>query len=79
MTRSLLVGFSLLLGLKNGKEGSAKSLLLGPCGYLPGKRAEDRLWWSAHDHSGSLNAGVTANRILAIDRILFPANERARI
>jgi len=43
------------------------------------KRAEDWLWSSALDHSGSLNAAVTANRIPAIDRRLSPADERTRI
>ena len=38
------------------------------------KRAEGCPWSSALDHSGSLNAGVTANRIPAIDRGLSPMN-----
>jgi hypothetical protein len=43
------------------------------------ERAEDWPWSSVHDHSGSLNAEATANHILAIDQILLPAKERARI
>lgn len=43
------------------------------------KRAEEWPWSSVRDYSGSLNAAPNANRILAIDRILLPADERARI
>jgi putative transposase len=43
------------------------------------KRAEDWPWSSAHDYTGSLSKRVSANRILAVDRVLLPADERARI
>jgi putative transposase len=43
------------------------------------KRAEDWPWSSVHHYSGSLSAPVGANRILAVDRILLPADERTRI
>jgi putative transposase len=43
------------------------------------KRAEDWPWSSVHDYTGSLNTMVSANRILAVDRVLLPADERARI
>ena len=43
------------------------------------KRAEDWPWSSVHDYSGSLSAAVSANRILAVDRILLPADERTHI
>ena len=43
------------------------------------QRAEDWPWSSVRDYSGSLNAGPNANRILAIDRILLPSDERAHI
>ena len=43
------------------------------------KRAEDWPWSSVHDYSGSLSAGVSANPILAVDRILLPADERTHI
>ena len=43
------------------------------------KRAENWLWSGASDYTGSLNAAVSANHILAIDRILLPADERTRI
>jgi hypothetical protein len=32
-----------------------------------------------HDYTGSLGAATNANRILTIDRILLPADERSRI
>jgi hypothetical protein len=43
------------------------------------KRAEDGPWSSVHDYTGSLSTVVSANRILAVDRVLLPADERARI
>ena len=43
------------------------------------KRAEDWPWSSVHDYSGSLSAAVSANRILAVDRILLAADERTHI
>jgi putative transposase len=43
------------------------------------KRAEDWPWSSVHDYTGSLSTTVSANRVLAIDRVLLPADERARI
>jgi putative transposase len=43
------------------------------------KGAEDWPWSSVHDYTGSLSTEVSANRILAVDRVLLPADERARI
>jgi hypothetical protein len=43
------------------------------------KRAEDWPWSSVHDYAGNLSAAVGANRILAVDRILLPADERTHI
>jgi REP element-mobilizing transposase RayT len=43
------------------------------------KRAEDWPWSSVYDYTGNLSAPVSANRILAVDRILLPADERTRI
>ena len=42
-------------------------------------RAEDWPWSSVHDYSGTLGAAPNPNRILTIDRILLPADERTRI
>ena len=42
-------------------------------------RAEDWPWSSVHDHCGRLSAAPNPNRLLTIDRILLPADERARI
>ena len=43
------------------------------------ERVEDWPWSSVRDYSGSLNEAATANRVLSIDRILLPADERTRI
>ena len=43
------------------------------------QRAEDWPWSSVHDYSGALGAAPNPNRILTIDRILLPADERTRI
>jgi putative transposase len=43
------------------------------------KRAEDWPWSSARDYTGSVSAAVSPHRVLAIDRILLPADERTRI
>jgi putative transposase len=43
------------------------------------ERAEDWPWPSLRDYSGGLRATASANRILAIDRVLLPADERTRI
>jgi hypothetical protein len=43
------------------------------------KRAEDWPWSSARDYTGSVSAAVAPHRVLAIDRILLPADERTRI
>jgi putative transposase len=43
------------------------------------KRAEDWPWSSVRDYTGNLSSEVSANRILAVDRVLLPADERARI
>jgi hypothetical protein len=43
------------------------------------KRGEDWPWSSGRDCAGSLRTAVSANRILAVDRVLLPADERARI
>jgi predicted nucleic acid-binding protein len=42
-------------------------------------RAEDWPCSSVRDYSGSSSAPVSADRILAVDRILLPADERTRI
>ena len=43
------------------------------------ERAEDWRWSSVRDYSGSLTGAASANRVLSIDRILSPADERTRI
>jgi hypothetical protein len=43
------------------------------------ERAEEWQWSSGHDCTGGLSAGVGAHGILAIDRVLLPADERGRI
>ena len=43
------------------------------------ERAEDWPWSSVRDYSGSLNGAASAHRVLPIDRILLPADERTRI
>jgi putative transposase len=43
------------------------------------KRAEDWPWSSVRDYTGSLSKAVSAHRVLAIDRVLLPADERTRI
>ena len=39
------------------------------------KRVEEWPWSSVHDYSGNLGAPVSPNRILAIDRIISPAQQ----
>ena len=43
------------------------------------RRAEDWPWSSVQDYTGSLSRAASANRILAVDRILLPADERTHI
>jgi hypothetical protein len=43
------------------------------------RRAEDWPWSSARDYTGSVSRAVSPHRVLAIDRILLPADERTRI
>jgi putative transposase len=43
------------------------------------ERAEDWPWSSMRDYSGTLSGTMSANRVLPIDRILLPADERTRI
>ena len=43
------------------------------------ERAEDWPWSNVRDYSGSLKGAASAHRILPIDRILLPADERTRI
>jgi REP element-mobilizing transposase RayT len=43
------------------------------------RRAEDRRWLSVHDYIGGLSIAVSANDILATDRVLLPTDEGARI
>jgi REP element-mobilizing transposase RayT len=43
------------------------------------KRAEDWPWSSVRDYAGSVSGAVSPNRVLAIDRISLPADERTRI
>jgi putative transposase len=42
-------------------------------------RAEDWPWSSVHDYTGSVRCPTTTPSILEIDRVLLPADERARI
>jgi REP-associated tyrosine transposase len=42
-------------------------------------RAEDWLWSSAREYSGTVNAPVNAHPILSIDRVLLPGDDRTRI
>jgi hypothetical protein len=43
------------------------------------KGAEEWQWSSVHDYTGGLSAGVSAHGILAIDRMLLPADEQEQI
>ncbi len=43
------------------------------------QRAEDWPWSSVGDYNGSVSAATGANRILSVDRVLLPADERTRI
>jgi hypothetical protein len=43
------------------------------------ERAEDWPWSSVREYSGTLRAPASVHPILRIDRILLPADERARI
>ena len=43
------------------------------------QRAEDWPWSSVHDYTGRVKAAASANRMLAIDRVRLPADERSRI
>jgi putative transposase len=43
------------------------------------ERAEDWPWSSARDYTGSVSRAASAHPVLPIDRILLPADERARI
>jgi len=43
------------------------------------KRADDWLWSSAREYTGTLQAAANAHPVLSIDRILLPAEERTRI
>jgi hypothetical protein len=44
------------------------------------KHADDWLWPSVRDYTtGGLKTAVSANRILAVDGVLLPADEGARI
>ena len=43
------------------------------------KRAEDWNWSSMREYSGTVGAPSNAHRILRIDRVVLPADERARI
>ena len=42
-------------------------------------RAEDWTWSSVHDYVGSVKAPPATKRILVIDRVSLPADERTRI
>jgi len=67
--------------LRSVKEYHAKVayLHLNPVRAGLVQRAEDWPWSSVHDYTGSLKAAVSANRMLAIDRVLLPADERSQI
>jgi putative transposase len=43
------------------------------------KRAEDWLWSSAREYSGTLSAPTSAHPILRIDRVVLPADEGTHI
>jgi hypothetical protein len=43
------------------------------------ERAEDWPWSSVRDYTGTVRAAVAARPVLSIDRVLLPADERARI
>ena len=43
------------------------------------KRPEDWKWSSVHDYSGSLDAPSGKGSPIPVDRVLLPADERARI
>jgi putative transposase len=43
------------------------------------ERAEDWPWSSVRDYAGSLSGTASAHRLLPIDRILLPTDERTRI
>ena len=67
--------------LRSVKEyyGKAGYIHLNPVRAGLVKRGEDWQGSSVHDYAGSLSTAVSANRILAVDRVLLPADERARI
>ena len=46
-------------------------------GLVP--RAQDWPWASGPDYTGSLTAAGSAHRMLAIDRVRLPADERSQI
>jgi REP-associated tyrosine transposase len=43
------------------------------------RRAEDWAWSRVQEYSGTVKAPLSRHPILAIDRVLLPADERARI
>jgi hypothetical protein len=43
------------------------------------KRAAEWPWSGVRHYTGSLSVVVSTNRILAVDRVLLPAYQRARI
>ncbi|HUI40513.1 MAG TPA: hypothetical protein VL523_00945 [Terriglobia bacterium] len=43
------------------------------------ERAEDWPWSSVRDYTGTVKAAFTPHPVPSIDRVLLPADERARI
>jgi hypothetical protein len=66
-------------GAGAAREEKVEYIHLNPVRAGLVERAEDWPWSSVRDYSGSLKGATSANRFLAIDRILLPADERTRI
>jgi len=66
--------------LRPVKESSAKVEYahLNPMRAGLVKRAEDWLWSSVPDNTGSLSDALSAHRMLSTDRALLPGDEKAR-
>jgi putative transposase len=65
--------------LRSVKEYKVEYIHLNPVRAGLVKGAQDWPWSSVHDFTRSLSTAVGTNRILAVDRVLLPADERTRI
>jgi len=74
--------FQRLCGLcvRNRAYNKVECIRLNPVRACPVKRPEGWPWSSVHDYTGSvMTTAVSASGTLAVDRVLLPASERARI